>query len=77
MTGGTAARTETVDLHDFVEDDEFKCELDSVRQRLRGFFVYPLVGGHFTDDSDIESDAQDIKVNQDMLCVAHAFWVAW
>ena len=39
VTGGTTARTEAVHLHDFVEDGEFKCELDGVCQRLRGFFV--------------------------------------
>ncbi len=72
VTGGATARTKAIHLHDFVEDSKFKREFDGVHQGLCGFLVYPFAAGYLTDDSDVESDTQDVEVDEEFLRVVHA-----
>ena len=73
MTSCATTRTQPVYFHHFVQDGEFEGQFNGVDEGLSRFFVNPLVRGDFADYDGVESDAEDVQVDQEMFCGTGAF----
>ena len=76
VTRRTAAGTEAVHLHDFIENGELERELDGVGQGLGSLFIDPFIDEDLANDSDVECYAQDVKVDEELLRMTHPFRVS-
>lgn len=70
FTCGTCPWSEAVHFHQFIQNDEFDCELDGVGQGLGSRFVDPFAAVDLADEGDVEDDAEHVEVDEEFLRAA-------
>ena len=61
------AGPQAIDIHELVKDDELDGELDGIGEGLGAGLVDPLATVDLADEGDVERDAQDVEVDEELL----------
>lgn len=70
------AGPQAINIHELVEDDELDGELDGIGERLGASLVDPLATVDLADEGDVERDAKDVEVDQELLGLTGFGWIA-